>query len=240
MTGKVIGILGGMGPEATLDCYGKIIRSTPARKDQDHLRVIIDANPKAPDRTAAIVGKGESPLPVLIAGAGALERAGADFIIMPCVSAHVFLADLQASAKLPFLSMIDAVTDVITREHSDIRTVGLLSTTGTVSGGLFQKRLAGSGIETVVPDEKLQAVVMSAIYAIKDVQNARPRADITADLVMVAQSLITRGAQGIVAGCTEIPLALSQECFDLPYFDSLIILAREAVRHAGLEPILNS
>ena len=237
MSEKVIGILGGMGPEATLDCYGKIIRSTPARKDQEHLRVIIDSNPKVPDRTAAIAGNGESPVPVLVNGVKSLERAGADFIIMPCVSAHFFIADVQSSVQLPFLSIFDAVTNFITREHPDIKTVGLLSTTGTVRGGLFQKRLAEEGIETLVATEDFQETVMSAIYAIKDVQTNRTQEDITADLVNAAESLVNRGAQGIIAGCTEIPLALHQENLDLPYFDSLRILAREAVRYAGVEPI---
>ena len=240
MSEKVIGILGGMGPEATLDCYGKIIRSTPARKDQEHLRVIIDSNPNVPDRTAAIVGNGESPVPVLVEGVESLERAGADFVIMPCVSAHYFIAEVQSSVQLPLLSIFDAVTNVIKREHPEIETVGLLSTTGTVQGGLFQKRLAEEGLETLVPTDDYQKTVMSAIYAIKDIQTNRSREEITADLVNVADSLVNRGAQGIIAGCTEIPLALHQENLDLPYFDSLLILAREAVRYAGLEPTTDS
>ena len=87
MNEKTIGILGGMGPEATLDCFAKIIKNTPAKKDQEHLRVIIDSNPKIPDRPAAIIGKGESPVPALIHGCRCLQLAGADFIIIPCVTA---------------------------------------------------------------------------------------------------------------------------------------------------------
>jgi aspartate racemase len=83
MPKQVIGILGGMGPEATLDCFDKIIKNTPAQRDQDHLRVIIDSNPAVPDRTAAIVGDGQSPVPVIVEGCHALEKAGADFIIIP-------------------------------------------------------------------------------------------------------------------------------------------------------------
>ncbi len=99
MNTKTIGILGGMGPEATLDCFGKIIKNTPASKDQDHLRVIIDSNPGVPDRTAAIIGGGESPVPIIIEGCRALERAGADFIIIPCVSAHFFLAEIRSHVR---------------------------------------------------------------------------------------------------------------------------------------------
>ena len=108
MKKQVIGILGGMGPEATLDCFDKIIKHTPAQKDQDHLRVIIDSNPAVPDRTAAIIGDGQSPVPVMVEGCHALENAGADFIIIPCVSAHFFIDEIQQQTNLPILSIFDA------------------------------------------------------------------------------------------------------------------------------------
>jgi aspartate racemase len=237
MEEKVIGILGGMGPEAAVDCFAKIVRNTPARKDQDHLRVIIDSNPKVPDRTAAIQGRGESPLPLLVAGTQALERAGADFVIIPCVSAHFFLDDLRRRVRLPILSIFDAVAETIEREHPDVKNVGLLGTTGTVEGGLFQQRLDKGGIATILPGGDVQEKIMAAIYDIKDALPARSRTEILADLIAAAESLIARGAQGIVAACTEIPLALGQEHLPVPYFDSLLLLARAAIRRAGREPV---
>jgi len=236
MTEKVIGILGGMGPEATLDCFAKIIQNTPAQRDQDHLRVLIDNDPKVPDRTAAILGTGDSPVPILVQGCQALARAGADFIIIPCVSAHVFLDQVRAQSGLPVISIFDAVAESIKEKHPDIKAVGLLATTGTVRGGLFQKRLAQDGISTVVPGHQDQVRVMAAVYDIKNSRPARSRQDITEDLVRVAEGLIARGAQGIIAGCTEIPLVLSQELFAVPYFDSPLFLARAAIRLAGREP----
>jgi aspartate racemase len=237
MEEKVIGILGGMGPEAAVDCFAKIVRNTPARKDQDHLRVIIDSNPKVPDRTAAIQGRGESPLPLLVAGTQALERAGADFVIIPCVSAHFFLDDLRRRVRLPILSIFDAVAETIEREHPNVKNVGLLGTTGTVEGGLFQQRLDKGGIATILPGGDVQEKIMAAIYDIKDALPARSRTEILADLIAAAESLIARGAQGIVAACTEIPLALGQEHLPVPYFDSLLLLARAAIRRAGREPV---
>jgi len=239
MREKVIGILGGMGPEATVDCFDKIIKNTPAAKDQDHLRVVIDSNPKVPDRTAAIIGDGESPVPIMAAGCRALARAGADFIIIPCVSAHVFLTELQQQIELPVLSIFDAVAEAVTRDHPEIKTVGLLATTGTISGGLFQKRLGQDAIKTIVCDDEIQSRVMAAIYDIKNAHAARPRSEITTGLTAAAESLITRrpeGAQGIIAGCTEIPLALKQEHLTFPYFDAVTILARAAITRAGMEP----
>jgi aspartate racemase len=237
VTEKTIGILGGMGPEATLDCFAKIIKITPAKKDQDHLRVIIDSNPKIPDRPAAIIGKGESPVPALVQGCRWLQLAGADFIIIPCVTAHFFLEAVRQQVKLPILSIFDVVTETIVREHPEIKTVGLLAITATISCGLFQKRLADDDIKTVVPHETYQSKVMAAVADIKKTRPGRSRAQITSDLITTVESLISNGARGIIAGCTEIPLALMQEHLSVPYFDALTILARAAVREAGLKPL---
>ena len=103
---KIIGILGGMGPNATADLYLRIIRATPAKTDQDHLRVIIYSNPKVPNRSTAIIGSGQSPLPELIMAGRKLEESGADFIIIPCNTAHYFLQDLQKELGIPVLDMI--------------------------------------------------------------------------------------------------------------------------------------
>ena len=240
MKEKVIGILGGMGPEATLDCFGKIIQNTPASKDQEHLRVIIDSNPKVPDRTPAIIGAGESPVPTIIKGCRALERAGADFIIIPCVSAHFFLNEIQQQSPLPILSIIDAMAETIARDYPDIDVVGLMATTGTVKAEKFQTRLAEDGIKTVVPDEDNQSKIMAAIYGIKNTQTKHSRADITAGLIAAAERLISKkpdGAQGIIAGCTEIPLTLHQKHLAVPYFNALTILARAAIRKSGFTPV---
>jgi len=240
MTYKTIGILGGMGPEATLDCFGKIIKNTPAKTDQEHLRVVIDSNPAVPDRITAILGDGESPVPVLAAGCRVLEKAGADFIIIPCVSVHFFLSEIQAQTHLPILSIFDAVAEAVRREIPEARTVGLMGTIGTIKAGLFQNRLAEENINTLLPDSAAQTKILDAIKDIKDVRSSRTRSEITTDLIEAARSLIDKkpeGARAIIAGCTEIPLALGQEHLSVPYFDSLTILARAAIRRTGKTPI---
>ena len=237
---KVIGILGGMGPEATLDCFGKIIKNTPAKTDREHIRVVIDSNPGIPDRIAAILSDGESPVPALVAGCRGLEKVGADFIIIPCVTVHFFLPQIQAGSPLPVLSIIDAVAGVIQRDFHETKTVGLLGTVATVASGLFQKRLARETIDTLVPDSAQQSKIVAAIKDIKDTRPSRTQSEITSDLIEVARSLIDRkpdGADAIIAGCTEIPLALGQEHLPVPYFDSLTILARAAIRRAGRIPV---
>jgi aspartate racemase len=233
---KVIGVLGGMGPEATLYFYRELIVQTPARTDQEHLRVIIDSNPKVPDRTRAILHGGESPVPALAAGAAALERAGADFIVIPCISAHFFLEDLRERTKLPVFSIFDIVAEHIVENHSGLHTLGLLGTTGTVQGGRFQERLSRAGRQTLLAEPGDQLLIMSAIYDIKDARSRRTRKEITLDVCAVARRLVDRGAQGIIAGCTELPLALDPAEVPVPVFNPLKLLAKAAIIAAGLNP----
>jgi aspartate racemase len=237
MSEKVIGILGGMGPEATLDLFGKILAHTPAVRDQDHLRVIIDSNPKVPDRTAAILRGGASPVPAMKAGIEALQRAGADFVVIPCVSAHYFLDELQREVGLPILSMFDVTADYIRSQHPLIRKVGMLATTGTLQGARFREKLQASGIETITPAGPDQERVMVSIYEIKGAAGGKGRGAIATEVREIAGRLIQRGAQGVVAGCTEIPLVLKPGDLTVPVFDSLLLLARAAIAAAGRTPV---
>jgi aspartate racemase len=229
---KIIGVLGGMGPEATLYLYRELIVQTPARKDQEHLRIIIDSNPKVPDRTRAILHGGKSPVPVMAAGAAALERAGADFIVIPCISAHFFLEELRERTSLPVLSIFDVVAEHIVKNHPGIDTLGLLGTTGTVQGGLFQERLSRAGRQTLSPEPGDQLRIMSAIYDIKDSRSSRTRKEIAVEVLAVARRLVDQGAQGIIAGCTELPLVLEPAEVPVPVFNSLKLLAGAAVAFA--------
>jgi len=236
MKEKVIGILGGMGPEATVNCFDKLTRNTPAKYDQEHLQVIIYSNPKVPDRTKAILNDGPSPLPFLIEGCRRLARAGADFIIIPCVTAHYFLKELRQETALPILSILDAVAENICKYYPKIQTVGLMGTSGTLKSGIFQKRMIADGIKCIVCPDNAQGKVMGAIYAIKKGVSLSDREKLTNELSAVAQGLVESGAEGIIAGCTEIPLGLTRKDVKVPYFDSLLLLARDSIRRAGREP----
>ena len=232
--GRVIGVMGGMGPEATLAFFGSLLTLTPADRDQDHLRVIIDSNPAIPDRSAAVLSGGPSPVPMMAGSIAGLERAGADFVVIPCVSAHMFVDELKEHIKLPLLSILDVVADQISSDRRAIRRVGLLATSGTVKAGLFQRRLMVAGVDVILPDLQDQEAVMSAIYAVKA---GGERGQAANALRLVAHRLVQRGAQGIVLGCTEIPLVFDAKGLAIPVFDSLMILARAAVRAAGREPL---
>jgi len=237
MQERIIGILGGMGPDATLNCFAKIIENTPANKDQEHLHIIIANNPKAPDRTQAVLEGGPSPLPVLVQGCRSLEKAGANFIIIPCVTAHYYEKPLKQEIKLPLLSILDVVTENIVQCHPLMKRIGLMGTDGTLQSGIFQKRLKAEGLEIRICPPEMQARVMDAIYALKSARSDQQQKAITAKLAATAGYLVKQGAQGVIAGCTEIPLALGQHDVSVPYFDSLLLLARAAIRKAGREPI---
>lgn len=239
-TEKVIGILGGMGPEATLDCFHKILENTPAERDQDHLRILIDCNPKIPDRTAAICGKGISPVPTMLDSAQSLTKAGADFIIIPCVSAHAFLEELQKQVDIPFIAIYDAAARTIEQTYPSIKQVGILATSGTIQSGFFQKRLEQSRINAIIPEKADQARVMTCIYEIKATSSATGRENVKKSLLNIANRLLERGAQGIIAGCTEIPLILKSGDLNVPFFDVLLILARAAIKAAGRQSIPHS
>ena len=229
---KTIGVLGGMGTEATLYLFEKIIQVTPAYREQDQLRVIIDNNPKIPDRTKAIFGKGENPVPMMVRSGLSLAKAGADFLVIPCVSAHFFLEELRHQLSLPIVSILDETGDFLARNHPGLKTVGLVATTGTIHGGFFQKRLLESGIKTLVSEPDDQQRVMSSIYRIKGFRANEVREETREVLIDVANRLIEMGSEAIIAGCTEIPLVLETVDVSVPLLDTVLILARAAVREA--------
>ena len=221
---KVIGILGGMGPEATLELFRRIMKKTPARCDQEHIRVIIDSNPKIPDRTEAMLNSGPDPLPLLQETARNLERAGADFIVMPCNTAHYYLSGIRAAVRIPVIDMIRE-TAYRVREHK----VGILATDGTLSTRLYHDACAECGIEIIEPQEEDQQAIMQAIYNIKA---GRSGAQLKARVLKATEALEARGAQAIIVGCTEISLILTQKEVHVPLYDAMESLAETAVAMA--------
>ncbi len=233
MSEKIIGILGGMGPEATIDLFTKIVKGTKAKKDQDHLRILIDNNPKIPDRTLAIQRKGPSPLTQLIRSAKLLENAGADFIVIPCVTAHHFFEPLQKRVKIPFLHLVEETVKYIQTRLKGIRKIGLIATTGTIQTGLFQKAFSNHVIELILPTPEVQKKwVMEAIYGKKGIKVIGPSENSKRLILKASESLIKQGAQAIIAGCTEIPLVLKEGDLSVPVIDPISILARAAIAKA--------
>ncbi len=230
MAKKIIGIIGGMGPAATADLFTKIISSTRAACDQDHLHVIIDSNTNIPDRTAALLHGGADPTEQLTLSARRLEQAGAELLIMPCNTAHGFYDKVCAAVSVPVLHMIRLTAREL--ERRGISRAGLLATDGTVRTGIYAQGFAGSGIELITPSPEAQRAVMSIIY---DGVKAGRRDFDTAAFEKTAQELLSRGAQTLILGCTELPPAFEMYRLDYPHVDPTLVLAREAVLAAGGE-----
>ncbi|NJE10302.1 amino acid racemase [Thermococcus sp. MAR1] len=230
MTERVIGILGGMGPLATAELFRRIVEKTPAKRDQDHPRIIIYNNPKIPDRTAFILGNGEDPRPELIESAKKLESWGADFIIMPCNTAHFFAEDIQRAIKVPLVSMVEATAERIAK--MGLKKVGLLATDGTVRGAVYEGPLARRGIKLVVPSEGDQRLVMEAIYEGVKAGNL----ELGRRLLLEVAKRLERRVDGIIAGCTEVSVALRPGDLEVPLIDPLDVIAEKALKLAlGLD-----
>jgi len=229
MPEKIIGILGGMGPEATIDLFYKIIKLTPVEKDQDHLRIIIDNNPKIPDRTAAILGKGEDPLPALQKTAKNLEKAGADFIIIPCNTAHYFLSSIQESVKIPILDMIKETAQETQKKVPHIKKVGLLATTAIYQSKLYHQAFKDFQIEVIIPNAQEQQEVMKVI---RNIKAGNLSEEVKKSILKIAQKLIKRGVKAVITGCTEIPLILKEGDVSVPIIEPTQIVARIAVKKA--------
>ncbi len=227
---KIIGVLGGMGPEATAYFFRLLIASTAAAKDQDHVPVLIWSDPRIPPRSDAILLGSPSPLPALLQGLALLEAGGAGLIVMPCLTAHRHIRELTAAARVPFVNLIEESLRFIRTSIPELRKVGLLASSGTIRAGLFHKPYEKKDIEVLVPAPRSQDRLAEAVLEIKAGRIAgRPRAAI----VRAARDLISRGAEAVIAGCTEVPLALRQGDLEVPLIEPMAVGARACIRKAG-------
>ena len=228
MEKKIIGIIGGMGPMAAADLFQKIILHTKASTDQEHLRVLMDNNTNIPDRTAALLSGGADPLPPMLESARLLERAGAQLLAMPCNTGHCYYTQLQQAVGIPLLNMIDLTCQALTAQG--ITRAGLLATSGTLQTNIYQEACRKYGISLVIPYGEEQAAVMSLIY--DGVKAGRQSFD-TAAATETVEQLFRRGAQTMILGCTELPMAVEWYHMQFPYVDSTLELAKAAITAAG-------
>ena len=225
---KIVGVIGGMGPLATVDLYRKIVEHTLADCDQAHVRTIIDSNTNIPDRTAALLSGGESPVRELQSSARLLEQAGAQVLVMPCHTAHCFYGEVQAAVHVPVLNMIQLTVQELKRRG--VARAGLLATDGAVQSGIYQRHFAGSGIELLLPDPDGQAALMDMIYS--GVKAGRSGYD-TQAVRTALDRLMERGAQTLILGCTELPPAFEMYGLDYPNLDPTLTLALAAITASG-------
>lgn len=235
---KTIGIIGGLGPMATVYYLECITRMTSAERDQEHPRVFLESIPDIPDRTQYILGKSpDNPLPILIEAGMSLQKMGADFITMPCVTAHFFYDALSGELGIPLIPLTRVLAQDICEKG--IRRVGILATSGTIESGVIERELEEQGISSVIPRGELQGVLMEIIYG-----QVKKDAPVQWDAVeRVIDDLRDQGAEKMILGCTELPLLkksvwqaenealrrlLFEDCIDV-----LEVLAQKAVLESG-------
>ena len=240
-----IGVLGGMGPMATVDFLAKVIELTPASRDQDHLPFIVYSVPQVPDRSASIVEGRESPLPAMIEGLRTLVRAGVECIAIPCNTAHApaiydrlhegLLAD---GREIRLLHIVDAIVQNVSEVAPGASHIGVLATSSSVANRLHQVGLEAAGLRAVVPDDVHQAAVQETIYGPWGLkaQSAPPDPRSREALLTATEHLVGRGADAVILGCTELPLAVPEADRDgVPFVNSTRALARALIRasHPG-------
>jgi aspartate racemase len=223
---RIIGVIGGMGPDATADFFREIIRLTPARADQEHIPVLIYSNTEIPDRTNAILDGGEDPTPSLVYTAEVLERAGAGLLTVPCNAAHLYLPRVREQVSVPILDMILETCRSFKRLVRQGTAVGLLATTGTVRCGIYEHIFGQAGVRVLLPGDDDQSLVQSCVGRVKAGDTGSAPREV---FESVGARLMAAGAQMVVLGCTEVPLAFREEKVGYPTLNPTRILARAAV-----------
>ncbi|MBE1878459.1 aspartate/glutamate racemase family protein [Myceligenerans pegani] len=240
--GTLVGVLGGVGPLATVRFMERVVRLTDAARDQDHVDMVVLQHAAVPDRTAFVLGRStDDPGPVLAADARRLAAAGAGFLVLPCNTAHAFAGAIAAATPVPLLSAVDVTVSAVLsrgtwtggRDTTRPGAVGLLATEGTIESGVYRGAFGARGVATLVPDAAGQATVTSLVY---DGVKAGRGGDLSG-LESVVADLRSRGAGAIVLGCTELSVAAEATPPDLlpdvVLVDALDELARATVPRAG-------
>ena len=225
---KVLGILGGLGPMATVYFYEMLTRHTQAARDQDHIDVIINSRATTPDRTSYILGQSaENPFDIMAADAARLVTFGADVIAIPCNTSHFFADRLQAGLRVRLLNMVRLSAAAMAARGC--RRVGILATDGTVRTGIYQRECAGQGVEAVVPGPQAQALTMSIIYD----EIKRGESGSREKFAAIDRDLRSRGCDGAILACTELSVYKEYHGVSELYLDAMDVLAEESIRACG-------
>lgn len=225
---RTVGVLGGMGPSATVDFLSKLIAATPAARDQDHIPLVIRNVPQIPDRSAAILAGLDGPLEPMRLGLDALEAAGAEVLAIPCNTAHHWYDALASGRRTPILHIVDAVR----RRLPSHGRIGLMATRGTLHGRVYERRIGAEGARMLLPDEVDQQLIDEAIAAVKSGRDGARAA------ASVVRRLAAQGAVRVVLACTELPVALAGEAVAEICLDATQALAEDCVAAAlgALDP----
>lgn len=228
---QAVGVIGGVGPMATVYYMQRVIEMTKAGCDQEHINMLVFNDCDIPDRTAFITEKSpDNPLPVMVEDAKRLEAAGCEFVVIPCNTAHYFYDELEQAVEIPVVNIVEETIRYAKARVQDLSCVGIMATTGTIVTGTYQKYAERAGLSFAVPDEDEQDLLMQIIYDGVKAGKPVPRADFD----RVANYLRAKGAQCLILGCTELSvLKRDLPINDPDVLDSIDVLASETVRRSG-------
>lgn len=228
MPSRIVGILGGMGPAATVDFYNRLVRATPAARDQDHLRVVIWADPTVPSRQEALFTGGADPTSWLEEGVQHLMRCGAEILVVPCNTVHAYMPSVVEGKAVEFISIIDAAVDAVSKLGSTNR-VGILATNGALASGVYQSALRDAGKEAILPSASSQQTLMHAIDAVKAGEAGFEEIQQVVSLLTEFQS---SGVSTVIVGCTEISILVADLDVAVTVVDASEVLALKAIERA--------
>lgn len=224
---KIAGIIGGMGPEATVDLMQRIIRNTPALGDADHIRCIVDNNPKIPSRMKALLeNSGENPGAEMAAMGRRLETWGADFLAIPCNTAHNYLPDVVQAVRIPVLDMVDLAVQQARRQKSGLRCAGILATPMVRITKLYENKFTPYGVTVVYAQGEDE---QNLFRIIKEVKAGHVTPALREELLAIKQNMLGQGAEVCILACTELGILVQE---DENTLDAAEVLAREIVRIA--------
>ena len=227
-----IGIIGGMGPEATVLLMSRIIRATPVNDDSDHVPMIVDNNPQVPSRIAALIDKrGEDPGPVIAAMAKGLESFGADALAMPCNTAHHFADQIRAAVSIPLLDMVRLSVERIAEQSGPGARVGMLASPAVRITGVFDKALGDSGLELAYLDD--DGPLLDLIRHVK--MHGGDKVAIT-EMARLANELDLQGANLLLVACSELSLLSHALTGTIPFIDTIDVLSDACIAFSTQAP----
>jgi aspartate racemase len=213
----------------------KVVANTPAEKDQDHIKMVVEQNPQIPDRTASLLRDETDPTLAMYATCKRLESAGAHAIAIPCNTAHAFVERIQAHLRVPIVNMLTETVEWIAHTYGAGKAIGLLATSGTVQSQVYHQAAHRAGLQLLTPGVDYQAMVMEAIYGPRGIKAGFTQGLCKEQLLLAAEHLCEQGAHVLILGCTELPLLLEHcEAFDInghavALVDPTMILALKCV-----------
>lgn len=226
MAKKTLGIIGGMGSTAASFFFDNIIKEFPCKDDRDYIEILLHNNSKIPDRTEAIINKKESPLKEILRSANIFDSLKIDYIVMSCVTSHYYADQIQENLKHSrLINILSTTSEYINLNHKEVKKVGILASTGAIETRMWQDELSKYSIDSIIlPKKKQEEYIMNTIYGENGLKEGNV-GELNKNKIMKAVDiLIDQGSQAILAGCSEIPMILSEKSIDIPYFDAFKIL----------------